>query len=546
MLSRKVVMIGIALIVGLAVSVYLLYVPRDTVAPMCKVTDLATTSADEHDPVWSPDGSKIFFKLTESNKVDGWIERDTWICSVNTDGSQREKLVKIEHPDIRSNIVLSPDMKKVFYVKEISQTSTVLQIMHNDPKVGEEMEALAREYDGWNCMLDDKKRIGITDNIANVVVTAVIMTKSEDSTKLREEGHALDIYIDLRNETVTKVERIEEAKVPEGKEPKRIWQVYMVDIDGKNQEKIAELTLEDEYIDDWGYIGGTEYHAYDMHSWSPDRTKIFFTKLEETGYTWVWREEEGKWVRYKAGTEPSIPVVQWGVEENKLIAKEHEKTAWVWDLKDNELRFVGHLSYCIVHGLLQGEVVWSPDGKYVALPSIDLSEAGATKQIFVINIETGESRKLTSFVGTSTWPKWSGDSKKIVFARVPPDPEYWWLPSIFNYDMGSDVWVVDIDGSNETQLTDIRKNWEEGWLNPDGSKVVYASWEKAWTNVDETRKVGIWMVNVDGSDRKLLAEFATGGISCMEWSPDGSKIAIETWVLRESGFDRDIYLIDVA
>lgn len=206
---------------------------------------------------------------------------------------------------------------------------------------------------------------------------------------------------------------------------------------------------------------------YQMHSWNPERTKIFFTKLEATGYVWVWREEEGKWVRYKAGTEPSIPVVQWGGEKRKLIAKEHERTAWIWDLKDNELRFIGHLSYGIVHSLSQEQVVWSPDGKYVALPFIDLSEAGATEQIFVINTETGESKKLTSFVGANTMPIWSGDSKKITYVRM--QPEYWWSPYIYDISKGSDVWVVDVDGSNETQLTNIPKNWEAGWFSPDGS-----------------------------------------------------------------------------
>jgi hypothetical protein len=151
--------------------------------------------------------------LTESIKTDGYIRGDTWIYSVNTDASQREKLVNIEgHPDSISNIVLNPDMKNVFYVKEISQTDTVLGIAWKDPKVREEVEALALEYPVGSIDIDDKKRIGITENIANIVMTAVMTTNSGDSTKLRGEGQALDIYIDLKYETVTKIDRIEKAK----------------------------------------------------------------------------------------------------------------------------------------------------------------------------------------------------------------------------------------------------------------------------------------------------------------------------------------------
>ncbi|MEA1905653.1 MAG: hypothetical protein U9N12_01690 [Euryarchaeota archaeon] len=183
-------------------------------------------------------------------------------------------------------------------------------------------------------------------------------------------------------------------------ESKVMYQAYVMDIDGKNQEKIAEITIGGEYVDDGGYIGRTRMLAYDMHSWSPDRTEIFVTKLEETGYTWVWSEDTGKWARYRAGTEPpitSLDIQGWGSQ--RLIAKEHLKTAWVWDMLENELRFIGNVSYGIVHGTIRP--VWSPDGKYVTLSCSDLSESGATYQVFVINMETGDSKRLTSFVGSS-------------------------------------------------------------------------------------------------------------------------------------------------
>jgi len=395
------------------------------------VTALANTSANEKYPVWSPDGSKIFFKS------------DNRVCLCNPDGSQCEKLAEVEGP-----LVFDSDMKRVFYKKTIS----------NEDKV--------------------------------------------------------------------------------------IYQAYVMEIDGKNQQKIAELTLEEKYVDDGGYIGSTRGPMYKMYSYSLDRTKIFFTKLEETGYTWVWREEEGKWVRYKAGTEPSdIPVVPWAGTEQKLIAKEHERTAWIWDLKDNELRFIGHLTYSIVSYFFEKGVVWSPDGKYVALPSIELSEAGATEQIFVINVETGESKRLTSFVGYNAYPEWSPDGRKIMYLRVPP--EYWWMPSSLDYDAGYDVWVVDIDGSNEKQLTDIPKNWEAGGWSPDGSKIVYTSWKKSSMGAGETQEIGIWIMNADGSDKKLLTKVDTGFIERMEWSPDGSKIAFVTHELSKDRDDRDIYMIDI-
>ncbi len=62
--------------------------------------------------------------------------------------------------------------------------------------------------------------------------------------------------------------------------------------------------------------------------------------------------------------------------------------------------------------------------------------------------------------------------------------------------------------------------------------------------VGETQEIGIWIMNEDGSDKKLLTKVDTGFIEHMEWSPDGSKIAFVTYELSE-GEPRDIYVIDV-
>jgi Tol biopolymer transport system component len=222
-----------------------------------------------------------------------------------------------------------------------------------------------------------------------------------------------------------------------------------------------------------------------------------------------------------------------------LIAKEHGKTAWIWVLKENELRFIGNLSYGIVSYSFEKTVVWSPDGRYVALPCIELSEDGATEQIFVVNVETGESKRLTSFVGYNACPDWSPDSRKIMYLRAPP--KHWFSPYIGNSDKGVDIWVVDTDGSYEKQLTDIPENWEEGFWSPDGKRIVYAS----YVGVGETRGIEIWMMNEDGSDKRLLTTITTGFIVRMVWSPDGSKIAVGTWESVEDGIDRDIYVIDM-
>ena len=90
-----------------------------------------------------------------------------------------------------------------------------------------------------------------------------------------------------------------------------------------------------------------------------------------------------------------------------------------------------------------------------------------------------------------------------MYVRMPP--KYWWSPYIGKSDAGSDIWVVDIDGSNEKQLTGIPENQEEGIWSPDGKRIVYTSWKPGSMGVDETREIDVRMANEDGSDERLLS-----------------------------------------
>jgi Tol biopolymer transport system component len=105
---------------------------------------------------------------------------------------------------------------------------------------------------------------------------------------------------------------------------------------------------------------------------------------------------------------------------------------------------------------------------------------------------------------------------------------------------------VDADGGNKKQLTETPEIDEYGYWSPDGSKIVYASVREK----DGGLKVEseIWMMNADGSGKKPLVKNIDGGVSALEWSPDGSKIAFDVFRTGTAGKDRydsDIYMINV-
>jgi len=93
MLLGRVLAIGIVLLVTLAVSACLAWEPHPVevaAVPVrnLSVTALSNTSADEGDPLWRPNGSKIAvvtMKLRESG-----FDRDIYIINIPTTGGSEK------------------------------------------------------------------------------------------------------------------------------------------------------------------------------------------------------------------------------------------------------------------------------------------------------------------------------------------------------------------------------------------------------------------------------------------------------------------------
>src|SRR5215813_2087287 len=124
--------------------------------------------------------------------------------------------------------------------------------------------------------------------------------------------------------------------------------------------------------------------------------------------------------------------------------------------------------------------------------------------------------RLTNNTAQDTAPSWSSDGRKIAFAS--------------NRDGKREIYVMDVDGSNQTRLTRNSVDDRAGTWSPDGNRIAFAS------NRDNSNPYNfdIYVMNADGSNAKRIVDDPEYD-SDPSWSPDGQKILFVTG--RNNNFD---------
>ena len=117
-------------------------------------------------------------------------------------------------------------------------------------------------------------------------------------------------------------------------------------------------------------------------------------------------------------------------------------------------------------------------------------------------------------------PAWSPDGTRIAFGSVRPD--------------GDDIYVMDADGGNVTNLTRTFAGEYEPTWSPDGKQIAFVS--------DRDGNNEIYVMNADGSDQRRLTD-NDGSDDEPAWSPnpEDNRIAFNS---SRDGFFNDVFLMD--
>src|SRR5882757_9906204 len=205
----------------------------------------------------------------------------------------------------------------------------------------------------------------------------------------------------------------------------------------------------------------------------------------------------------------------------------------------------------------------SPDGKRVVyeVQKANWEDNAFDRNLWIVDIATGESHALTSAKKSSTNPGWSPDGKWIAFlsdrsGQIKDTPEG-----------KKQLYVISTDGGEAQQLTKTENDVNALEWAPDSKRIAFRSSDREpKTLQDRKERYGeysvvhadyqmahLWIVEVpDNSanatpEAKRLTEGDAFSVGSFAWSPDGTRIAFSAQKDPDliSSFSEDIYVAKV-
>jgi TolB protein len=234
-------------------------------------------------------------------------------------------------------------------------------------------------------------------------------------------------------------------------------------------------------------------------------------------------------------------------------------------------------SSVIGSGVFDGVTI-SPLGEKIAYSTP--SSNNTAYDIYVMNTNGNDIKKISEIVGQEFYPSWTPDSQKILFianefeqyktvayiqSPIPNPPDRTAIKtfayasgpnsrlSVSNNNrlvfslMGKGIYVMNIDGTNVEELI-LGTNYYSPVWSPNGSQIAFLS---VYTDsAGHYSSINVMLMNSDGSNPESVTQLNAQGYgewagrndNTICWSPDGTKLLFNK---HDGDLESHIYIINV-
>lgn len=165
------------------------------------------------------------------------------------------------------------------------------------------------------------------------------------------------------------------------------------------------------------------------------------------------------------------------------------------------------------------DAVISPDGKQIAY-SVSMASSADRNDLWMLDIASGATQKITAMPGLQHEPAWSADGKTLYFLSGQGGPTH-------------DIWTVDLASKATTQMT-VNDLFHFDLAVRDNGTIAYSS--------NRGGHYDLWLVRKDGEPERLTDDAALDARP--SWSADGNRLVFES--TRAGAGASDLWTYDLS
>jgi len=288
------------------------------------------------------------------------------------------------------------------------------------------------------------------------------------------------------------------------------FEIYVMDADGGAVRQLTHNASR----------GANEADDYEP-SWSPDGNRVAFVSTrdrEGDGFEsleiYVMRADGSGETRLTS-TQDGEADPGWSPDgESLLFARRRAPNEDEFELALMRPDGTGLRQLLAIDGY--GSGVFSPDGTRLAFSRCGPEDDESDCEIWVAESGGSRARKLVDSDGWDAGPAWSPDGRRIAFVSDRDRNGDCFFHDCSGHN--GEIYVMNADGSEQRRLTDDPGDDGSPTWSPDGTRIAFAGLRNVEGAVDAPgENYEIYVMNADGSDLRPLTDN-----TAWDWQPDWS------------------------